>query len=757
MKKRYFSIYLLLVFIIAFWMISFYSRIDLLIEDNKEDLVFLDQFIYKNEMTDMKVRKIDKGDEGLHTYETFIGDELIKNYQSDALLVVPRLRGSWHRIYFNDHLIGIIGIEGNDRFHLWNSVHKFTISKDLFETENVFRFETYSDYKIGYAYMPMIFGQQGITGELFNRLEWLHSKFYLVAIGILMAISIMELILFLLTENYSKRYLLFPISIVLVSVYLLDYVVIEHAFLSALNFKKMAILALHTSTVLVTIALATLYNYKHIKKYAYAVIAGSIIGMLFTGDMIAFSKFYQGYNFLILSLIVSWIYMAFKYYRISKKPQEYMIVVSGFLLIVPSVYDTFMLFFFDGKHLRLSIYGILFYSIAMLLIAIVDYIESQKNLFTESKMLELEKTRLNRVLVTDELTGLSNHRHFHDLFDKLIEDAGEDVYLIMLDIDKFRPINEIRGHTIGDAILKEISRITLDIIGDKGHVFRYGGEEFAVMYYGQPTPEAVAEDIRISVIEDKELHELSGYLPLTLSIGISAYPRDGVSSRVLIMKAEKAMTYAKFRGRNKVVMYHDSIEAEMSGNAAIEIKDKLLIDFIYTLASVIDLKDSYTGKHSEEVARFAMLIAEEMQLDDHQKFALRLGGLLHDFGKLSVPDTIINKTTRLSDEEFDIIISHPKAGYNIAKHIVDDPLVLQCVRSHHERVDGKGYPDGLKGDEIPLMARIICVADAYHAMISNRSYRKSLGHEYAMNELERYKGVQFDTNVVNAFIKAINK
>jgi len=449
--------------------------------------------------------------------------------------------------------------------------------------------------------------------------------------------------------------------------------------------------------------------------------------------------------------------MSYKYYRISKKSQEFMIVVSGMFLIIPAIYDSLMLQFFEDQHLRLSIYGILFYSIAMLLIAIVDYIESQKNLFTESKILENEKQRLNRVLITDELTGLSNHRHFHDLFEKLIEDAKEDTYLIMLDIDKFRPINEIRGHTIGDAILKEISRLTLEIIGERGHVFRYGGEEFAIMYHGEESPEQVAEEIRISVIEDKELHDLSGYLPLTLSIGISSYPKDGISSRVLIMKAEKAMTYAKFRGRNKVVLYKASIESEMSGNDAIEIKDKLLIDFIYTLASVIDLKDAYTGKHSEEVARFAMLIAEEMDLNDKQKFALRLGGLLHDFGKLSVPDSIINKTTRLNDEEYEIVISHPKAGYDIAKHIVDDPLVLQCVRSHHERIDGRGYPDRLEGSQIPLLAKIICVADAYHAMISNRSYRQSLGHEYAMNELQKYKGSQFDPQVVDAFIKAINK
>jgi len=756
-KKKYLYIYLLIVFIIAFWMISFYTRIEITMENNKDQLIFLEQFVINNEMTDMKVRKIEDGQEGMHTYESHIGEELMNCCDSDALLVVPRLRGAWHRIYLNDQLIGIIGIEGNDRFHLWNAVYKFVIPKQLINEENVLRFETYSRYKLGYAYMPMFIGDQKIAGDIYNRLEWLHSKFYLVAIGILVAISIMELIIFLLTDNYNKRYLLFPISIILVGIYLLDYVVIEHTLISALTFKKMVIFALHSSTVLVTFALASLYNYKWVKKYAILVILGSLFGSVLTQNMIDFSKFYHFYNFLILSLIVTWIYMSFKYYMISKKAQEFMIVVSGILLIIPSIYDSLMLQFFDDQHLRLSIYGILFYSIAMLLIAIVDYIESQKNLFTESKLLENEKIRLNRVLITDELTGLSNHRHFHDLFDKLIEDAKEDTYLIMLDIDKFRPINEIRGHTIGDAILKEISRLTLEIIGERGHVFRYGGEEFAIMYCGEESPEQVAEEIRISVIEDKELHDLSGYLPLTLSIGISSYPDDGISSRVLIMKAEKAMTYAKFRGRNKVVLYKASIESEMSGNDAIEIKDKLLIDFIYTLASVIDLKDAYTGKHSEEVARFAMLIAEEMELNDKQKFALRLGGLLHDFGKLSVPDSIINKTTRLNEEEYEIVISHPKAGYDIAKHIVDDPLVLQCVRSHHERVDGRGYPDRLEGNQIPLLAKIICVADAYHAMISNRSYRQSLGHEYAMNELQKYKGSQFDPQVVDAFINAINK
>jgi putative nucleotidyltransferase with HDIG domain len=169
------------------------------------------------------------------------------------------------------------------------------------------------------------------------------------------------------------------------------------------------------------------------------------------------------------------------------------------------------------------------------------------------------------------------------------------------------------------------------------------------------------------------------------------------------------------------------------------------------------MKDEYTGKHSEEVARYAMLIAEEMALDDRQKFALRLGGLLHDFGKLSIPDTIIGKSGKLSNEEFIVIKQHPMVGYDIAKHIVDNPLVLQCVKSHHERMDGRGYPEGLIGEEIPLLSRVICVADAYHAMISTRSYRQALGHDYAMSELIKYSGSQFDSDVVEAFSRSMNK
>lgn len=757
MKKRHFNIYLSIVLIITIFMSISLTAIKHVIKTS-EDLIILENFTINGKTTDFKEKRLKSGQEGLYSYEVVIGKELESIIKNDAILVIPRIRGSWHRIFFNEQLIGLIGAEGNTRIHLWNSVYKFVIPNHIIDETNVVRFESYSEYKLGYGNMPIFIGDSLIASTLYDKLDSLYENFYLVVMGMLFALALMEILLFSLTKTFERSYMFFPISILLICLYLFDYTVMSHAWVSALIYKKILIMALHLSSIVMSFALAKIYKYDLLRRMAILVFIGSVIGMIITPNMIYFSYFYNLYNIVLIILIGAWIYIAFQSYFITKKSQDYMVAISGMFLIIPSIYDTIALIVFDGQFSRIAIYGIIFYSIAMLLIGIINYIEYQKNLFSESKLLELERGRLKRALITDELTGLHNHRHFYELFNKILEDYRENMDLIMVDIDKFRPINEIKGHTTGDSILKEISNIIIECVGETGHVFRYGGEEFVIVYYASDSKSIdIAEQIRISVIESKALHELSGYLPLTLSIGISSYPEHGISPRALIMKAEKAVTYAKFKGRNKVVFYHEKIVSEMESSDSLVIKDKLLIDFIYTLASVIDMKDVYTGKHSEEVARYAMLIAEELELDDHQRFALRLGGLLHDFGKLSIPDKIISKTTALSDDEFTEIKTHAVKGYDIVKHIIDDPLVLSCVKSHHERFDGKGYPEGLKGSEIPVLSRIICVADAYHAMISTRSYRQALGHDYAVSELMKYSGSQFDPEIVDAFIKSIKE
>lgn len=244
-------------------------------------------------------------------------------------------------------------------------------------------------------------------------------------------------------------------------------------------------------------------------------------------------------------------------------------------------------------------------------------------------------------------------------------------------------------------------------------------------------------------------------MPQTISIGISSYPKDSINPRVLINKAEKACRFAKELGRNKTIIYTEDILENVALSNKNDIRNQMFIDFTYALAGAIDMKDEYTGKHSEQVSRYSMMIAEKLDLDSDLKYALRLGGLLHDVGKLSIPDSIIQKNGKLTIEEYNVIKKHPLIGYDIVKELVDDNNIMSCIRWHHERCDGKGYPDGLKGKNIPLVSRIICVADAYHAMTSTRSYRKEFTKEVAINELINNVGTQFDKEIVDVFVKLI--
>nr|WP_285889658.1 HD-GYP domain-containing protein [Neobacillus niacini] len=181
-------------------------------------------------------------------------------------------------------------------------------------------------------------------------------------------------------------------------------------------------------------------------------------------------------------------------------------------------------------------------------------------------------------------------------------------------------------------------------------------------------------------------------------------------------------------------------------------KDSL--DLTESLINALDSRDSYTSDHSENVSRYAMQIAEKMNLSKDLCNVIRTGGLLHDIGKIGIPENILTKTGKLTSEEYNVIKTHPVIGYEMLKHVegLKRNGILDIVLYHHERYDGKGYPKGLKGNEIPLAARIVGVADAFDAMISKRVYRIELDMNFALNEIRRNKGTQFDPEVVDAFL-----
>ncbi|MEJ8554561.1 diguanylate cyclase [Tepidibacter sp. Z1-5] len=370
-----------------------------------------------------------------------------------------------------------------------------------------------------------------------------------------------------------------------------------------------------------------------------------------------------------------------------------------------------------------------------------------------------ENKHLRLISNTDGLTSLYNHRYFYECFNEKISLGCRPITVLFCDIDKFKLINDIHGHTIGDMILKEIGNIIKESAQENGLIFRYGGEEFVVMLdnYTEEKSFSLAEDIRINIIKSKKIQKYSGDLPVTISIGLASYPDDSIDAKDLIEKADKAMYFAKQNGRNQCCIYKEEIDTIIL-QASIEFaKQEILIDSAFAISAAIDAKDMYTGKHSELVTRYSLLLAEKLQLSVRDKYVLRIGALLHDCGKIGIPDEIIHKPTRLTDEEFNIIKNHTILGNNIAKHIVKNPVIIACVRNHHERWDGKGYPDGLAGESIPIHARIVCVADSYHAMISDRPYRKSLAQDEAFKELRKNKGTQFDPDLVEVFIKTVQE
>ncbi len=355
---------------------------------------------------------------------------------------------------------------------------------------------------------------------------------------------------------------------------------------------------------------------------------------------------------------------------------------------------------------------------------------------------------------TDELTGLFNHRYFHERIDEEIARCsrfGEIFSLIFLDLDLFKQHNDIYGHLAGDDTLRLVSQqIKLSIRRiDIG--FRYGGDEFAVMLPQTPLEETrkVAERIRRAI----ETRIDTKGEPMTCSVGISSWPTDGVLREELVQATDAALYYAKQTGRNRTCLAHEvALSQVIRMETGTEDKSAIL-STIYALASTVDAKDHYTYGHSKKVCQYATDIAEALGYSTDMMATIRAAALLHDIGKIGVSDEILAKAGPLSPDEWQPIQSHPDLGVAILKHVDALKDSLAGVQYHHERYDGTGYPTGLKGDNIPLDARILAVADSYDAMTSSRPYRPAkLTHEESVMELRRCAGTQFDPRIVDAFI-----
>ena len=356
--------------------------------------------------------------------------------------------------------------------------------------------------------------------------------------------------------------------------------------------------------------------------------------------------------------------------------------------------------------------------------------------------------RAMRLALTDPLTGLGNHRHFHERLERELRHAQErrlPLTLCLVDVDDFKRVNDRFGHPAGDRVLERIATR----LRQTGEAFRLGGDEFALLLPGYD--EHAAMTAAASVVERISALQLDQIGTVTVSAGVATAPVHAGERDELIRLADSALYWAKEYGKNRVRGYRpDVIELAELKRLASGPDRAARFRAAASLARAVDARDVYTGSHSQRVAELAARTARRLGLPEEEVELTRLAASLHDLGKLAIPEEILRKPGPLTDPERIVLERHPQIGFRMLESLGVDP-VADWVLHHHERWDGSGYPDGLPGEQIPLGARIIFVADAYDAMTSERVYRRRVSSEQAVAELQRCAGSQFDPEIVDAF------
>lgn len=365
---------------------------------------------------------------------------------------------------------------------------------------------------------------------------------------------------------------------------------------------------------------------------------------------------------------------------------------------------------------------------------------------------------LNQLVKTDSLTGLYNHRHFYDcLADQvdISDETGNILSLMYLDIDDFKYYNELYGHVTGDEVLRVIADILRKNSPEHAIISRFGGEEFTVLLPDTKIDVAMvyAEDIRQKIhayaFEGEE--NMPGE-SLTVSVGVTSYPDKAKSETDLLKYADDACYRAKFMRKNRVEAYYSILE-DLQKNADDATKE--MLTSIKTLIAVINAKDRYTFRHVERVVYYCSLVADKQNFSEKDKRNLIYAAYLHDIGKINVPEDVLMKPDRLTPHEWDIMSNHPHNAAEIVRNIDSLKEVLPIILQHHERHDGTGYPNKLKGDEITFLAKVLSVIDSFDAMTSARPYQQKKSVMQAIDELRRCSGAQFDPEAVNLFLDTI--
>ena len=385
-----------------------------------------------------------------------------------------------------------------------------------------------------------------------------------------------------------------------------------------------------------------------------------------------------------------------------------------------------------------------------------------------ARRLESAFDRLSRISKTDELTGLSNRRHFEEVLEAFYNQArryNRPLSLMVMDLDLFKAINDTGGHHAGDELLKEVATVIERACRKADLPARFGGDEFAVLLPETSVSDAAAvgERIRRAVAGIHTALD-TVHRNSTMSLGLTDLNVSEIDSPEAMMRvADSALYTAKDGGRNRLVTSHDLDGTRSAESTKVEDLAKklagldtefktLFLRAVQEIILLLEHRDAHMADHARKVQHYAVLIASEMGLPERIVNRVQVSAMLHDVGMLAMPDSVLLCPSKLSEEQLTMMRRHPLLSVRIMEGMEFLEQEIPAVRYHHERFDGKGYPEGVVGSKIPLTARILCVADSLDAMTTGRRYRQAVSLTEAIKEMQRHAGTQFDPSVVDALI-----
>jgi diguanylate cyclase (GGDEF)-like protein len=353
----------------------------------------------------------------------------------------------------------------------------------------------------------------------------------------------------------------------------------------------------------------------------------------------------------------------------------------------------------------------------------------------------------------DALTGTLNHGAVVEDLTRLLDEAMPEerrLGIALVDVDNLGLLNDAHGHAAGDAILSEVATILREEAQPSTVIGRYGPDEFLLVAPPSCLHDLApaVERLRYRLREFAPSFGKSERLPVSVSVGLCHFPDHGKSATELLSTVAVALSQAKMSGGDQVRWAESTVDQEAQAERA-------SFDVLQGLVIAVDTKDRYTKRHSEDVARYALFLAKQLGLSADWMRTLHIAGMLHDIGKIGIPDAILRKPAPLTSDEYHIVKQHVALGHMIVRDLPNLDLVRAGIRFHHEQWNGQGYLERIEGDEIPLVARILAVADAMSAMTTSRTYRKALPLREALRRLEDAAGGQLDPDLVGPFVRGM--